>query len=175
MAYIDFPDGLKGQKERKAFFLSEDGLKLISSWRRQGTPLKKIAEDYVGINVSTWWGWYRESEELRNACAVSMDITNATVEEALLKRALGYEYTEETYELIEGELRLVKRVTKHVNPDTKAILAWLYNRMPSKWRALQEPLESVEYVETVKKILVAMKDVAENRNVIEIKAKADGE
>lgn len=175
MAYIDFPDGLKGQKERKAFFLSKDGLTLISGWRRQGVPLKKIAEEYVGISVSTWWGWYRESEELRNACAVSLDITNATVEEALLKRALGYDYVEETHELVEGTMRLTKTVTRHVQPDVKAILSWLFNRMPNKWRAIQEPLESVEYVETVKKIVVAMKDVAENQNVIEIEAKENGE
>ena len=50
MAYVDFPAGLKGQKERKAFWLSEDGMTLIAGWRRQGVPLTKIAEDYVGIS-----------------------------------------------------------------------------------------------------------------------------
>lgn len=178
MAYVDFPDDINGRKDRKAFFLSKDGLTLIAGWRRQGIPLKKIAEDYVGISSTAWWGWYRESEALRDACAVSLDITNATVEEALLKRALGYTYNEETYELVEGEMRLTKTVTKHVQPDVKAILSWLFNRMPNKWRAIQEPLESVQYVETVKNILVAMKEVAENQDkVIEIDAReaADGE
>ena len=43
MAYIDFPAGNKGVKERKAFWLSEDGIELISSWRREGITQEEIA------------------------------------------------------------------------------------------------------------------------------------
>jgi len=161
MAYIDFPEGLKGAKERKAFFLSEEGLTLIAGWRRQGIPLTEIAENYVGISKTAWWGWYKESDELRKACAVSLDIANNAVEGALYKRAVGYDYYEETHELVEGEMILTKRVRKHVSPDVKAIMAWLYNRLPDRWRAVQEPLESTQYVSTIKDILVAMKDVAD--------------
>lgn len=161
MAYIDFPEGLKGAKERKAFFLSEEGLTLIAGWRRQGIPLTEIAENYIGISKTAWWGWYKESDELRKACAVSLDIANSSVEGALYKRAVGYDYYEETHELVEGEMILTKRVRKHVSPDVKAIMAWLYNRLPDRWRAVQEPLESTQYVSTIKDILVAMKDVAD--------------
>lgn len=161
MAYIDFPEGLKGAKERKAFFLSEEGLTLIAGWRRQGIPLTEIAENYIGISKTAWWGWYKESDELRKACAVSLDIANSSVEGALYKRAVGYDYYEETHELVEGEMILTKRVRKHVSPDVKAIMAWLYNRLPDRWRAMQEPLESTQYVSTIKDILVAMKDVAD--------------
>lgn len=168
MAYIDFPDGLEGQKKRKAFFLSEDGLILIRGWRRQGIPLTDIAEKYIGVSKTGFWGWYRQSEDLRKACAVALETTNSSVEESLLKRATGYNYTEDTYELVGGDLRLTKRVTKHVAPDTKAILAWLYNRLPSRWRAIQEPLEATQYTETIKNILVAMKEVAEGSKPIEV-------
>lgn len=161
MAYVDFPDGLKGQKDRKAFFLSAEGLTLISGWRRNGVPLTKIAEDYIGVSRSSFWGWYRQSEELRKACATSLDISNSSVEESLLKRALGYDYTEETYELVEGEMILTKKYRRHMPPDTKAILCWLYNRLPNRWRSIQEPLESTQYKETVKEILIAMKEVAD--------------
>lgn len=160
MAYVDFPDSDKGRKERKAFFLSDDGLTLIRSWRRQGIPLTKIAEEYIGVSRSAFWIWYRESDALRKTCATAMETTNATVEESLLKRATGYNYMEETYELVEGELIKVKEISKHVPPDVKAILAWLYNRLPNRWRSIQEPLESTQYVETVKNILVAMQEVA---------------
>ena len=85
-----------------------------------------------------------------------------SVEEALLKRATGYDYEEDTWELVEGELRLTKKCRKHVPPDVKAILSWLYNRLPNQWRATQEPLETTQYTETIKDILVAMKEVAEN-------------
>lgn len=175
MAYMDFPDGLKGQKQRKAFFLSDDGFILIRGWRRQGIPLTKIAEEYIGVSRSAFFGWYRESEDLRKACAVALETTNLSVEEALLKRALGYDYTEDTYELVEGEMRLTKQTTRHVVPDTKAILSWLFNRLPNRWRAVQEPLEATQYIETVKNILVAMKEVAEGGEAQTVEAKSDAE
>ena len=175
MAYIDFPDGLEGQKKRKAFFLSEDGLTLIQDWRRHGIALTKIATEYVGVSKTAFWGWYRESEELRRVCNISKDITDSNVEDALYKRACGYNYSEDTYELVEGVRTLTKTVTKHVPPDTKAILAWLYNRRPNAWRALQEPLESTQYVETVRNILVAMREVAETGEAKRIEAVTDAE
>lgn len=160
MAYMDFPDGLEGQKKRKAFFLSEDGLALIADWRRHGIPLTRIAEEFIGVSKTAFWGWYRQSEDLRKACAISKDITDAHVEDALYRRACGYDYWEERWDLIEGELRLSQRFKKHMPPDTKAILQWLYNRLPNRWRAIQEPLEATQYTETVRNILVAMKEVA---------------
>lgn len=170
MAYVDFPDGLKGQKERKAFWLSEPGLKLIAGWRRQGTPMTKIATDYVGVSKTAWWGWYKESEDLRKAVAVSKEVADLTVEEALYKRAVGYDYWEEVWELVEGEVILTKKYKKHLPPDVKAILHWLFNRMPGQWRAVQEPLESTQYTETIKNILVAMKEVAETEETKRIEA-----
>lgn len=163
MAYIDFPENLKGQKERKAFWLSDPGLTLIAGWRRQGTPLAKIAEEYIGVSRTAFFGhWMKESEDLKKALAVSREVADLSVEEALYKKAVGYDYWEETWELVEGELRLTKKYKKHVPPDTKAILHWLFNRMPGSWRSVQEPLESTQYTQTVKNILIAMKDVAEN-------------
>jgi hypothetical protein len=174
MAYVDFPDGLKGQKERKAFWLSEDGLKLIAGWRRQGVNLVDIATKYIGVSKTAFFGhWYKESEELRKACAVSLDIANADVEHSLLRRATGYDYWEEVWELVEGEVRLTKKYKKHVPADVKAILAWLYNRLPNRWRSIQEPLESTQYVETVKNILVAMKEVAETGENQQVEVKED--
>lgn len=161
MAYVDFPDNLKGQKERKAFWLSKDGLTLIAGWRRQGVPLTEIADKYVGVSRTAFFGWYRQSDELRKACSVSLEAANMSVEESLLKRATGYYYEEESYELVEGQMILTKRYKKYLPPDTKAILSWLYNRMPQRWRAVQESVDSTQYTEAVKQIVVAMKQVAE--------------
>lgn len=161
MVYKDFPTDLKGQKERKAFWLSDQGLQLIMGWRRNGTPMTKIAEDYIGISKTAWWGWYKESEELRKAVAISKEVANLTVEEALYRKAVGYDYWEEVHELIEGEMRLTRKFKRHMPPDTKAILSWLYNRMPNLWRSIQEPIESTQYKETIQNILVAMKEVAD--------------
>lgn len=175
MAYVDFPEGLKGQKERKKFWLSQEGLTLIAGWRRSGVPLTKIATDYVGVSKTGFFGWYKQSEELRKACAVSLDIANASVENALLQRALGYDYVERTYDLIEGELRLSHEYHRHMPPDTKAILSWLYNRLPNLWRSVQEPIEQTQYTETIKNILVAMKEVADSGETKQIETKEQEE
>lgn len=161
MAYVDFPEGLEGQKKRKAFWLSEDGRTLIAGWRRNGIPMAKIIKEYIGVSNTGFWGWYRESEELRKSCTISKEASDAAVEGSLLKRALGYDYVEQTYDLIEGELRLSHEYHRHMPPDTKAILAWLYNRLPGSWRSVQEPLTDTQYNDTIKNILVAMKEVSD--------------
>lgn len=163
MAYIDFPAGNQGIKDRKAFWLSPDGIELITGWRREGIPLEEIATKYIGIGSTTMWRWTKESDDLATALAMSQDITNAKVEKALLKRALGYDYDELTHELVEGEMRLVKKTRKHVSPDVKACLSWLYSRRSDRWRATQEPIDNVaDEIKTAKKILVAIKEVADS-------------
>lgn len=160
MAYIDFPDDAKGIKQRRAFWMSNEGLVLIRGWRRQGIPVLKIATDYIGISGRAFQKWRDECPLMQQAVTVAKEVTNASVEEALLKRALGYDYWEETHEMVEGELVLTKMTKKHVSPDVKAIMHYLYNRLPNRWRALQEPLESTQYVDTVRNILVAMQEVS---------------
>lgn len=163
MAYIDFPSGLKGQKERKAFWLSDDGLKLITGWRRNGMSVTRIVDEYIGVGRTAFFGhWLKESDKLKKALENSKDLANLSVEEALYKRAVGYDYWEEVWELVEGEMILTKKYKHHLPPDTKAILHWLWSRLPNQWRSVQEPLEKTQYVETIQNILVAMKEVAEN-------------
>lgn len=173
MAYVDFPEGLKGQKERKRFWLSDKGLQLIAGWRRNGVPLTEIAVKNIGISKTAWWGWYKKSEDLRKACAMAKDVADYTVEDALYRRAVGYDYWEEIWELVEGEVIMTKKIKKHLPPDTKAIMQWLYNRMPNQWRAMQEPLEKTQYVETVQNILVAMKEVAESGDTKQVEVKEE--
>lgn len=174
MAYVDFPEGLKGQKERKAYWLSDDGITLIAGWRRQGFSVNKIVKEMLGVSQTTFWNWYRSSPKLQEACHVAQEICNVEVEASLFKRACGYDYYEERWDLIEGELRLAQRFKKHMPPDVKAIAMWLNNRMPNRYRAIQEPLEATQYKDTIKQIVVAMKDVADKGGKKEIQV-SDGE
>ena len=63
------------------------------------------------------------------------------IEQALLKRALGFVQEESvTEEVIDSETGMVKetakrrRVSKEVPPDVRALLFWLKNRRPDRWR-----------------------------------------
>lgn len=173
MAYVDFPADLKGQKDRKAFWLSETGLALIKGWRKNGITTKKIYSEFVGVSATGWANWFRESAELRDALHTGKEAADLSVEEALYRRATGYDYWEERWDLIEGKLRLSQKFKKHMPPDVKAILHWLFNRRPGQWRSVQEPLEQTKYTETVKNILVAMKEVAENKEPRQVEVKEE--
>ena len=161
MAYIDFPGGQEGMKARKKFWMSEDGIILINQWRREGISYDEIATRFIGIGSTTMWRWTKESPELATALGVSRDVTNGKVESALLKRALGYDYDEVTSELVEGQMRVTKVIRKHVSPDVKACLAWLFNHRADRWKAqYTSPEGDSDDMKTAKKILVAIKGVA---------------
>ena len=123
-------------------------------------PVSEEGIKQRGISGRAFQKWRNESQRMQEAVLAAKEVSNLSVEEALLQRATGYDYWEETHELVEGQLVLTKKVKKHVPPDVKAIMHYLYNRLPNRWRSLQEPLESTQYVDTVRNILVAMQEVA---------------
>ena len=55
----------------------------------------------------------------------------------LLKRALGYEYTEKKIEIEANGGKKITQTVKHMAPDTTAQIFWLKNRRPDKWRDRQ--------------------------------------
>lgn len=70
------------------------------------------------------------------------------VENALLKRALGFNYEETTTEIVnlpDGTQRKhIKKVTKMVVPDTVAAIFWLKNRKPEQWKDKREQVVSTK-------------------------------
>lgn len=66
------------------------------------------------------------------------EVADNLVENALFKRATGYDYEETTTEVRldkngTGQTTYVRKVKKHVPPETAAALAWLFNRRPQEW------------------------------------------
>ena len=117
----------------------KDELTLIEGWARDGLTNEQIAEN-LGIGKTTFYKMIKEHSELSEHLKKGKEVIDYEVENALLKRALGYKYEEKTYESIyDKELdihteRLTKRVTKQVAPDTTALIFWLKNRKPKQWR-----------------------------------------
>lgn len=110
-------------------WLEKDKLILLEGWARDGLTDKQIAEN-IGINRTTLYDWKKKEINIADALKKGKEIVDFEVENALLKRALGYEYEEETYE--NGVL--TKKVKKQVAPDTTAQIFWLKNRQTKKWR-----------------------------------------
>lgn len=157
MPYIKF----KNNQARKRWWLGEDGIQLVTSWRRNGITLNEIRER-IGIAQGTFDAWRQESKELDDALMLTDDLVDGMVEGSLFKRAMGYDYEEETYTIDEtGRKVLARVVRKHVPADVKAIAMWLYNRRQDFWRSQQAALpESDEDIIDVKNVLVQIEEVS---------------
>lgn len=119
-------------KSKATEWLEQDKLTLLEAWARDGLTNEQIAKN-MGINPSTLYDYMNKFVEISNALKKGKEVVDIEVENALLKRALGYKYDEVTYENgIE-----VKRVTKEVQPDTTAQIFWLKNRKPKNWKDKQ--------------------------------------
>jgi transposase len=122
-------------------WLTEEGLLKLEGWARDGLTDEQIAQN-IGIAVATLYVWKNKYPEISESLKRGKEVVDRQVENALLKRALGYQYFEVTYELVEEEdgmtvERVTKRVLKEEKPDTTAAIFWLKNRKPTEWRDKQ--------------------------------------
>ena len=107
----------------------DEKLDVIEGWARDGLTDKQIAKK-MGISEVTLNSYKKKYPKFFKSLKKGKEVVDYEVEKALLKRALGYEYTEVTEE---GGV-VTKKVTKEVKPDTTAQIFWLKNRKPDEWR-----------------------------------------
>jgi DNA-binding XRE family transcriptional regulator len=130
----------KGKYEK---WITEEGLVLLEGWARDGLTDEQIAHN-VGVSRSTLNDWKKKYPDISDALKKGKEVVDLQVENALLKRALGYEYEQPTEEnqwnekAKRYELVVTKRVKKRQAPDTTAQIFWLKNRRPDKWRDKQD-------------------------------------
>lgn len=117
----------------------KDKLVLVTSWARNGLTDIQIAHN-LGISEDTFYTYKNKYTEFSEALKKGKEVIDFEVENALLKRALGYTFEEVTKESVfnkktgKYELIVTKTVTKEVQPDTTAQIFWLKNRKPKEWR-----------------------------------------
>lgn len=115
-----------------ARWLEPDGLLLLTAWARDGLTDVQIAAK-CGVNTSTLYDWKKRFREISEALKKGKEVVDIQVENALLRRALGYDYEETVVEEADGVIKR-RTVTKHMPPDTTAQIYWLKNRKPDVWR-----------------------------------------
>lgn len=121
---------------------------VIGKLYRRGCGNEEVAE-ILDISVQTLNKWMQEHPDLLEAKKAGReDFDNGRVEQGLLKRALGYWYTEtktEQIELRQGRGANLVRVPadkiitmrKHMAPNVTAMIFWLCNRNPDRWKNIQ--------------------------------------
>ena len=138
-------------------WLTPDGLTLLEGWARDGLTDAQLARK-MGISCGTLYAWKNKFPEISEALKKGKEVVDIEVENALLKRALGYEYTET---MVEHSLDGVKRrkTVKFIPPDVTAQIFWLKNRKPETWREKQVVEVSEEALDRAREILGGVKSV----------------
>ena len=119
-------------------WLEPDSLLKLQAWARDGLTDEQIASN-MGVAKTTFYDWKKKYPNIANSLKRGKEVIDIQVENALLKRALGYSYNEVTRERIrdpetgETSLEITKTVKKEVVPDTTAQIFWLRNRKGSEW------------------------------------------
>lgn len=106
------------------YWRTAEGLLLLEGYARDGMTDHQIAKK-VGCSCSTLYEWKKRYSEISEALKKGKEVVDFQVENALLKRALGYDVED-----------------KHIPPDVTAIIFWLKNRRPDRWR--QNPQSEID-------------------------------
>lgn len=122
-------------------WLEPDNLLRLEAWARDGLTLAQIAHN-VGVSESTLREWRNAHPAISAAIKRGADVVDIEVENALLKRATGFEYTENMTEYLPDGSVKTRVTVKTVVPDVGAAAFWLKNRRPDKWK--DKPVDESE-------------------------------
>lgn len=128
-----------GARGKYAAWITDEGLIKIEGWARDGLTNEQIAHN-IGVTRKTLQDWISKYSDISDSLKRGKEVVDRQVENALLKRALGYQFDEVTRELVYDDdeqkdvLSVTKVITKEVAPDTTAQIFWLKNRKPNEWR-----------------------------------------
>lgn len=144
----------------------------LEGWAREGLTDEMIAKK-IGIRRETLYAWMKQFPNISNAIKKGKAPVDFQVENALLKRALGYEYEEavtEIYDVPSGKVdqegniiyiqkKHMRKIKKVIPPDATAMIFWLKNRKPAAWRDKPEASESAEVMSKLEQVLDNIKGI----------------
>ena len=133
-------------------WLDPEGLTLLEGWARDGLTDEQIAGN-IGINTSTLYDWKNKFPKISEALKKGKEVVDIQVENALLKRALGYEFQETRVEKSDKDGTKIIQTLKHIPADTTAQIFWLKNRRPDKWRDKPEMPGDSDMLKKAKELL----------------------
>lgn len=129
---------------------TEENLKRLTGWARDGLTDKMIAEKKIGISERSFSRWKDKYPSIKSALKEGKAPVDTDVENAMLKSALGHrvkvrkpiklkttrrkdgmEITEEHVEYVDEEI--------YIPPQVVAQIFWLKNRKKDYWRDKPEP------------------------------------
>lgn len=116
-------------KGKYEYWLTPEGLIKLEGWARDGLTDEQIASN-IGVHRDTLNEWRKKYSVISDTLKRGKEVVDYEVENALLKRALGYTVKEEKLTKDGGVVELEKEVPG----DVTAQIFWLKNRKPDAWR-----------------------------------------
>lgn len=113
----------------------KEKLHFIEKWARDGLSEDQIAKN-LGVNRSTLSAYKLKNKDLVDALKRGRAGIVTEIENALVRRALGYEYEEvKTYIKDEGDkmVKYTEKTKKHLAPDVGACAILLKNKDRGNW------------------------------------------
>ena len=135
---------------------------LVEGWSRDGLSQQQIANN-LGINVDTLIEYKKKYSDFSEALKKGKEIVDFEVENALLKKALGYTVTLNKQKVTKDGDVVDIQEDVHVAPDTTAQIFWLKNRKPDKWRDKVIDSENEEAITNATDILVKIRKTVDDR------------
>ncbi len=111
-------------------------LEEVEEWIGNGATITQVAKT-LKVPYTTFFENIKRHPELQEVVDGGKRQVVGKVENALLKRALGYDKVEEAEETkINGNVTETKykKIVKHYPPDVGACIFFLCNRDPEKWQ-----------------------------------------
>ena len=141
-------------------WLENDKLILLEGWARAGLTDEQIAKN-IGINRTTLYDWKKKEVNISDALKKGKEVIDFEVENALLKKALGYTITIKEEKLDKDGCVHTLEKDVHVPPDTTAQIFWLKNRKPNTWKDKVETDEDREAVANASQVIAKIRKVAQ--------------
>lgn len=142
-------------------WLEPEKLLLLEDWARQGLFDEQIAKN-MGISEATLYNYKRQYPEIKEALRKGKEVVDIEVENAMLKRAIGYTITI-TEQKIDKD-GFVHDLTRdlHIPGDVTAQIFWLKNRRRTQWRDKVEYESNTDELNKVKELLSKISEGANN-------------
>jgi glycerophosphoryl diester phosphodiesterase len=110
---------------------------IAKEFAREGFVDIEIAKK-LGISRASYYNYQLKYPEFRDAIIEGKIPVDIEIEDSLIKKAKGYYYEEKhtEIEIVNGEPKpkLIKTIKKHVPASDTAIIFWLKNRKPERWK-----------------------------------------
>lgn len=131
-------------------WLERDKLILLEGWARDGLTDEQIAKN-IGISRASLYEWKKKEVDIFDALKKGKEVIDFEVENALLKKALGYTITLNKQKVTKNGDVVDITEEVHVPPDTTAQIFWLKNRKKEQWREKVEVVKTDEDLQNINK------------------------